>query len=45
MKRLIAGAVVTGVAMLGLRAAARHGRDMCAGHCGGSNANSQRSGC
>lgn len=42
MKRLLVAAAVSGVAVLGLRAAARHGRKMCAEHCGGSNPQSQR---
>lgn len=45
MKKLVAGAVIAGVAVLGLRAAARHGREVCAEHCGGSDTTSQHCGC
>ena len=45
MKKLVVGAVVAGVAALGLRAAAQHSREMCADHCGGSNTDRQHSGC
>jgi hypothetical protein len=45
MKRLLVGAVLAGVAVAGLRAAARHGREMCAEHCGGSNTSDQACDC
>lgn len=43
MKQLVVGAAIAGAVVLGLRAAARRGQQMCAEHCG-SSAKSQHCG-